>query len=95
MCTLKKSKNDLLLYLANGVTQIGEMTGMSQHFDYIEEANKHGVGPQMFIASPKVNSRTDIGTMFRSQFEKRHKSFKTLEQAKQAVIQFKALGIEL
>lgn len=91
---VKKSKNDLLLYLANGVTQIGEMTGMSQHFDYLDEINNHGVGPQMFIASPKINSRTDIGAMFRSAFEKRHKSFVTPNQIKKAIQQYKAAGYQ-
>ncbi len=42
---VKKSKNDLLLYIANGVTQIGEMTGMSHHFDYLAEINQGAVGP--------------------------------------------------
>jgi len=91
---VKKSKNDLLLYIANGVTQIGEMTGMPHHFDYLAKINQGAVGPQMFIASPKINSRTDIGAKFRSQFEKRHQSFTSLAQAEEAVRQFKAKGYD-
>ncbi len=52
-----QSPNDLLLYLANGVTHIREMMGSSQHLKWrqeIEEGKR--LGPKMFVASNKIQS---------------------------------------
>ena len=52
-----QSPNDLLLYVANGVTHIREMMGSAQHLEWrqeIEEGKR--LGPKMFVASNKVQS---------------------------------------
>lgn len=53
---LRHSPNDLLLYLANGVTTITEMSGNEHHLAW-REATEHGAaGPRMFIASRKLGN---------------------------------------
>mgnify|MGYP000037968886 CR=1 FL=1 len=91
---IKKSHNDLLLYIANGITLVGEMTGMDHHFDIKERINNGDVGPDIFIASPKLNSRSNITAWFRSNFEKRHQSYLTPEQGRQAVRYYKNRGYQ-
>ncbi len=85
---VKKSKNDLLLYIANGVTQIGEMTGMEHHFEYLEQIKQGAIGPHMFIASPKLTSQQGMKPFLRSRFEKRHQNFLTPLEAREAVRNF-------
>lgn len=89
---IKKSPNDLLLYIANGVTQIGEMTGMEEHFDYLEQINNGAVGPDIYIASPKLSSQQGLHPTLRSWFEKRHKNYSTTEEAREAVRYYHASG---
>ena len=91
---LKKSKNDLLLYIANGVTQVGEMTGMEHHFDYNRNIKQGELGPGIFIATPKVTSQSGLKAAFRSIFEKRHQNFVTEESIRAAVNHFKAAGYQ-
>lgn len=54
---LWQSPNDLLLYVANGVTHIREMMGSAEHLNWrqeIEEGKR--LGPKMFVASNKIQS---------------------------------------
>ncbi|MEX0274097.1 MAG: hypothetical protein AB3N16_06950 [Flavobacteriaceae bacterium] len=53
---LFKSQNDLLLYLANGVTGIRELIGESDHLKWRDEIEKGRIGPKMFVASPRLGS---------------------------------------
>ena len=53
---LFKSPNDLLLYVANGVTQVRELIGEDDHLRWRKNVQKNGIGPDMFIASPRVGS---------------------------------------
>jgi hypothetical protein len=91
---IKKSQNDFLLYVANGITQIGEMTGMQHQFEYAKAIENGAIGPNMFIASPKVNNKQGLGAMFRSQFEQRHQSYATVDDAREAVRHYKAMGYD-
>ncbi|TQV89275.1 amidohydrolase family protein [Aliikangiella coralliicola] len=91
---IKKSKNDFLLYIANGITQIGEMTGMEQHFDYRQDIRNGAIGPGIFIASPKINSLQGIYPTIRSLFEKRHQNFFDTDSVRQAVKKFKLMGYD-
>lgn len=90
---IKKSQNDLLLYLANGITQVGEMTGLKEHFQYqkeIEEGTR--LGPDIYIASPKVSSETGLKVTFRSWFERRQQNYSTPNKARRAVRKYKDKG---
>jgi len=51
---LWESENDLLLYLANGVTQIREMNGSSENLRWKKEIANGRLGPDMFVASPQI-----------------------------------------
>lgn len=90
---IKKSKNDFLLYLANGITQVGEMTGMREHFEYAKEIEEGTyLGPRLYIASPKVSSEKGIKYKFRSWFERRQQNYPTEKAARRAVRKYKAQG---
>ena len=91
---IKKSKNDLLLYIANGVTHIGEMTGMKEHFRYRKQISEGALGPKMYISSPKLTSQKTMKAAFRSWFEKRHQNFTTPLKARKAVRKFKSQGYD-
>ncbi len=91
---LKKSKNDLLLYIANGITQIAEMTGMKEHFGYRDEIKAGAIGPNIYISSPKVTSQKGIKPTFRSWFEKRHQNFLSPLEGREAVREFKSVGYD-
>ena len=53
---LFKSPNDLLLYVTNGVTQIREMIGEPAHLQWRREIQDGRIGPDMFIASPRLGT---------------------------------------
>ncbi len=51
---LRHSPNDLLLYVANGVTGIAEMSGEDYTLAWRKDTQAGQVGPRMFIASRKL-----------------------------------------
>lgn len=53
---LKQSPNDLLVYVANGITGIREMSGNADHLDWRDEIAAGRLGPRMFVASEKLES---------------------------------------
>lgn len=57
---LKESRNDLFLYLANGVTYIREMAGQPVILEWRKSIRKNGLGPRMFIASPPIFSEKGL-----------------------------------
>lgn len=89
---IKRSKNDLLLYLANGITHVGEMTGMKEHFDYLKEIEDGALGPDIYIASPKVSSQKSMQATLRKWFEKRHQNYSTPNKARKAIRRYKKKG---
>lgn len=62
---LWQSPNDLLLYLVNGITQVREMMGSSEHLKWRQEIEDgKRLGPKMFVASSKVQSFSNIEGWF-------------------------------
>ncbi|OPB88053.1 hypothetical protein BAS06_12780 [Elizabethkingia miricola] len=57
---LRESKNDLFLYLVNGVTYIREMAGNAMILDWRKEINKNGIGPRLYVASPPIYSESGL-----------------------------------
>ncbi|WP_310380311.1 amidohydrolase family protein [Flavobacterium sp.] len=57
---LKESKNDLFLYLVNGVTSVREMAGRQIALEWRKSIEKNGIGPRMFIASPPIFSENGL-----------------------------------
>lgn len=53
---LFNSPNDLLLYIANGVTEIRELIGMQDHLDWRSEIEGGRIGPDMHVATPRLGS---------------------------------------
>ena len=53
---LFKSQNDLLLYIANGVTTIRELIGEENHLKWRKEIRNGRIGPDMYITSPRLGS---------------------------------------
>jgi len=51
---LFKSPNDLLLYIANGITEIRELIGEEDHLIWKKQIEDGRVGPKMFVASPRL-----------------------------------------
>lgn len=50
------SPNDLLLYLANGVTQVREMHGRPHHLDWKREIENGRLGPDLFVVAAQLAS---------------------------------------
>ncbi len=68
---LRANPNDLLLYLANGVTSIREMSGNSTYLSWRNGALADFPLPHMFISSKKITSKTGIaGLMERWTYNK-------------------------
>lgn len=53
---LFKSPNDLLLYIANGVTEVRELIGEPDHLKWRKEIENGRIGPRMFVATPRLGS---------------------------------------
>lgn len=61
---LFKSPNDLLLYIANGVTQVRELIGEEDHLSWKNEIENGRLGPDLFVASPRIGSFETIEGLF-------------------------------
>lgn len=53
---LRHSQNDLLLYLANGVTAISEMSGSNTHLQWRQNIEEGQAGPHLFVTSQKLGN---------------------------------------
>lgn len=58
---LQRSPNDLLLYLANGVTQIRSMGGSDADVALKREIENGRIGPHYYVSSPSMNSHDGFG----------------------------------
>ena len=56
MSTYLKAPNDLLLYVANGITEIREMIGEENHLEWRKQIQAGRLGPDWYIASPRLGS---------------------------------------
>jgi Amidohydrolase family len=77
---LFKSQNDLLLYVANGVTGIRELIGAEDHLKWRDEIRNGRIGPDMYIASPRLGS---FGTV-EGWFMNWSQGFNNIRNAKEA-----------
>ncbi|GAA0732637.1 amidohydrolase family protein [Aquimarina litoralis] len=90
---LQGSKNDLLLYLANGVTHISEMFGREDHLKWRKEAENGALSPKIYVASRKVGSQKGIMRKIRSWFGSQH-NYTTTRSARNAVSKYKKQGYD-
>ncbi|GJM09877.1 MAG: amidohydrolase [Lysobacteraceae bacterium] len=91
---LFKSPNDLLLYIANGVTGVRELIGEPDHLGWREEIEKnHRLGPDMFIASPRIGSFEPVEGFF-MEWSQGYINLTNAADAKVAVAEFKRQGYD-
>lgn len=64
---LFKSPNDLLLYVANGVTEIRELIGEKDHLEWKQQIEAGRIGPKMFVATPRLGSFSKMEGFFMEQ----------------------------
>ena len=82
---LKNSKNDLLLYVANGITHVSEMTGSKRHLQWREEANTGSLSPKIYVATRKVGSQKGFIRKIKGLFFDQPLNYTTTTKARNAV----------
>ena len=90
---LFKSQNDLLLYLANGVTQIRELIGTEEHLGWKKEIEEGRLGPEMYVTSPRLGSFGTLEGYF-MEWSQWFKNVKDEQDAKKYVKYFKKKGFD-
>ena len=90
---LHRSKNDLLLYLANGITHISEMFGTEKHLKWRKEAENGSLSPKIYVASRKLSSKKGLMPKIRSWFGS-SPNYTTKNNARKAIIKFKEQGYD-
>ncbi len=64
---LFQSPNDLLLYVANGITEIRELIGEEDHLKWKQQIENGRIGPKMFVATPRLGSFSTMEGFFMEQ----------------------------
>lgn len=59
----QRSPNDLLLYLANGVTQIRSMNGSAADLELKNEIQGGRIGPHFYVSTPSMTSADGFGEL--------------------------------
>lgn len=90
---LKESKNDLFLYLVNGVTSIREMAGRPITLEWRKLIEKNGIGPRMFIASPPIFSESGLMGYYYS-WTRQSINYSNKDDAQKAIKKIKAQGYD-
>ena len=90
---LGQSKNDLMLYLANGVTSIWEMFGDKTHLKWVTEKNNGGVSPEIFVATRKIGSQKGLSHRL-EEFLGGEINYSTVEAVQKGIQRFKEEGYD-
>ncbi|TDP01026.1 amidohydrolase family protein [Flavobacterium sp. 245] len=90
---LKESKNDLFLYLVNGVTSVREMAGSTAILEWRKEILNGGIGPRMFIASPPIFSESGLTGYYYS-WTRHSINYSTEKDAEKAIKKIKEQGYD-
>lgn len=88
-----KSPNDLLLYVANGVTHVRDLGGPPEQLKLRKEIEQGRVGPRLFVSSPAIDS---LG-LFEGAFMELitfHRNTHSVEHAKTMVKEFVGQGYD-
>jgi imidazolonepropionase-like amidohydrolase len=91
---LHRSKNDLLLYLANGITSIANMNSLPDktYLKWREEARQGALSPKIYVAAGGMSTKKGFMATIRTFFGSRR--YNTPAQARKAVKQFKEDGYD-
>jgi len=57
---LQKSENDLLVYLAQGITHVREMSGNDEHHEWKVDIDNGRAGPSIEVSSEKISSKSGL-----------------------------------
>ncbi|MBF4488069.1 amidohydrolase family protein [Flavobacterium sp. CSZ] len=90
---LKESKNDLFLYLVNGVTYVREMAGSPLILEWRKSIQKNGIGPGMFIASPPIFSESGLTGYYYS-WTRQAINYSNANDAEKAISQISEQGYD-
>lgn len=90
---LKESKNDLYLYLANGITYVREMAGRPLNLEWRKSLQKNAIAPRMFITSPPVYSEKGL-TGYYYAWTRQAINYSNKEDAEKAVKNIKEQGYD-
>lgn len=90
---LKESRNDLFLYLVNGVTSVREMAGRPIALEWRKEIQKNGIGPRMFIASPPIFSESGL-TGYYYRWTRQSINYSTKNDAEKEIKKIKKQGYD-
>jgi predicted metal-dependent TIM-barrel fold hydrolase len=90
---LKESKNDLFLYLVNGVTYVREMAGRPIVLEWRKSIQKNGIGPRMFIASPPIYSESGLTGYYYS-WTRQSINYSTKSDAQKEIKRIKEQGYD-
>ena len=90
---LLNSPNDLLLYVANGVTHIRDLGGSAERLKLREQIEHGRVGPRLYVSSPPIDSLSLLEGAF---FEliTFHKNTRSVEHAKKLVKKYVEQGYD-
>jgi hypothetical protein len=91
---LHRSKNDLLLYLANGITSIANMNSLpdNTYLKWREEALNGALSPGIYVAAGGMSTNTSFMAKIRTLFGSRY--YNTPKKARKAVKEFKKKGYD-
>ncbi|WP_250252365.1 amidohydrolase family protein [Chryseobacterium sp. Marseille-Q3244] len=90
---LQESKNDLFLYLVNGVTYIRDMAGRAVVLEWRKSIQKNGLGPQMFIASRPIYSESGLMGYYYA-WTRKAVDYSNKEDAQKAIKKIKEQGYD-
>ena len=91
---LYKSKNDLLLYLVNGVTHIATMNSWDQlYLKWRQEAEDGSLSPKIYVSAGGISTKKGMMSKIRTLFGD-SKGYNTASQAKKVVQKFKNQGYD-
>lgn len=90
---LKESKNDLFLYLVNGVTYVREMAGQPVNLEWRKSIQKNSIGPGMFIASPPIFSENGLTGYYYS-WTRHSINYSNKKDAQKAIKKIKEQGYD-
>jgi len=92
---LQRSKNDLLLFLANGVTHISIMNSTldKRFLKWRQEAKEGSLSPEIYIAAGGMSTKKGLKAKIRILFGD-SPGYNTPSQARKAVIEYKNQGYD-
>jgi len=90
---LLDSKNDLYLYIANGVTSVCEMFGTTKHLKWSKAAKNGAISPNLYVSTSKVASQKGLPSKIEKYFGG-GLHYTSPKAARAAVQQFKQAGYD-